>query len=80
MAKKWKKFRDEKFDRDKDEEGLIKCQDHTIGLPRCGIARPVMDLHHLVGRESDPTRCFDHSNLVWLTRECHNAAHNNHSN
>ena len=77
MAIKWRQFRNEKFDKDRDEEGLIKCQDFLVGLPRCYTARSTMDLHHLVGRESDPSRYFDHSNLVWLTRECHDAAHSN---
>ncbi len=79
MAIKWKKFRDEKFDRDKNEDGLVKCQDYLLGLPRCGIARISMDLHHLVGRQERPDLYFRDSNLVWLTRECHNAAHSNNS-
>lgn len=71
---KWKKFRNEKFDRDKNEEGLIKCQDTKVGLPHCGISRSEMDLHHLKGRDGD--LLTDERWLVWLTRECHDATHN----
>lgn len=76
-ATMWDEFRGKKFNRDKDEDGLVKCQDYKIGLPACGIARlsPDMDLHHIEGREAAPSLYFAESNLVWLTRDCHNAAH-----
>ena len=79
MQQKWQAYRNQTALNDQDEEGLIKCQDHKIGLPRCGIAREAskMDLHHIKGRNEAPDLYFDKSNLVWLTRDCHNAAHNN---
>lgn len=70
----WKSFRDETFDAEKDDEGLIKCQDWVLGLPRCGISRSDMDFHHIKGR--DGKLLLDRNNLVWLTRECHDTAHN----
>lgn len=72
----WKAFRDEKAAKERDEEGLLYCQDYKIGLERCHIGRPELDLHHIIGREAEPKLYFEHSNLVWLTRECHDAAHN----
>jgi hypothetical protein len=30
-SKAWQKFRNEKAARDRDEEGIIKCQDYNIG-------------------------------------------------
>lgn len=72
----WQYFRDKKFAKDKDEEGLIRCQDTKLGLPHCGISRDKMDLHHIKGREEAPDLYFADSNLVWLTRECHREAHN----
>lgn len=72
----WQKFRNEKASRDKDEEGIIKCQDFRINLPRCGVGLPDMDLHHIQGRDARPSLYFEESNLVWLTRSCHNDAHN----
>ncbi len=72
-SKKWKEFRDEQFEKDKDEEGLIRCQDFHIGLRACGISRSKMDLHHTEGR--DGKLLFDRSKMVWLIRECHYAAH-----
>ena len=79
MQQKWQAYPNQTALNDQDEEGLIKCQDHKIGLPRCGIAREPskMDLHHIKGRNEAPDLYFDKSNLVWLTRDCHNAAHNN---
>ena len=72
----WRKFRNEKASRDRDEEGIIKCQDYKIGLPRCGVGLPSMDLHHIQGRDARPDLYYEESNLVWLTRKCHNDAHN----
>lgn len=71
----WKEFRDAKFDRDKDEEGLIRCQGVRIGLPDCRTARDSagMDLHHIEGR--DGKLLTDESKMVWLIRECHEKAH-----
>lgn len=73
LAKVWKEFRDSTFEKEKDEEGLIKCQDWKIGLPRCGIALPNMDLHHIEGR--DGKLLTDRSKMVWLTRKCHRKIH-----
>lgn len=73
LSEKWEKFRNEEFEKDKDDEGLIKCQDYLIGLPRCGVARPDMDLHHTEGRQGKTL--VDKSKMVWLTRECHQKAH-----
>lgn len=70
----WQKFRDEQFQKDMDEEELIRCEDWKIGLKRCGIARNQMDLHHVEGR--DGKLLLDRSKMVWLTRECHEIAHN----
>lgn len=70
----WENFRDAKAERDRDEEGLLHCQDWQIGLPRCGIGRPSLDLHHIEGR--DGKLLLDESKMVWLTRECHGEAHN----
>jgi len=70
----WQKFRNDQFEKDKDEEGLIRCEDNRIGLPQCGISRSEMDLHHVEGR--DGNLLTDRSKMVWLTRECHNEAHN----
>ena len=71
----FKKLRKEKAERDKNEDGLILCEDWKIGIPKCGIARPPanMDLHHIKGR--DGKLLLDESNLLWLTREHHEAAH-----
>ena len=71
----WENFRAKKAVNERDEEGLLHCQDWRIGLPRCGIGRPELDLHHIIGREQAPSLYFHHPNLVWLTRDCHNAAH-----
>lgn len=73
LSKLWENFRNAEFENDKDEEGLIRCQDYKIGLPRCGIARDEMDLHHTEGR--DGKLLLDKSKMVWLTRECHQKAH-----
>lgn len=71
----WEKTRAEKAQSDVNEEGLIPCEDYKLGLPRCGIARQPedMDLHHSKGR--DGNLLTDKRWLVWLTRECHDAAH-----
>lgn len=72
----WKACRSEKIETDIDEEGLIRCEDYKLGLPRCGIARlpEEMDLHHSKGRDGD--LLTDKRWLVWLTRDCHSEAHN----
>lgn len=76
----WEVFRDKKLLRERNEEGLIECQDWKIGLPRCGVSVPSPDLHHIVGREEAPGLYFHHPNLVWLIREtCHAAAHSRNS-
>ena len=79
MAEKWQAYRNATAQNSLDEDGLIRCEDHKMGLPACGIAREPqnMDLHHIKGRNEAPDLYFDRSNLVWLTRECHDAAHNN---
>lgn len=76
-TKLWEVFSAKKAEKDRNEEGLIKCQDYKLGLPACNesLARP--DLHHLVGRDERPDLYFADENLIWLTRECHRAAHNN---
>lgn len=65
---------------EKDEDGLILCEDWKLGMPHCGVARlpENMDLHHSEGR--DGKLLTDKSKLVWLIRECHDAAHNSNSN
>lgn len=73
LAQEWTAFRNAEFEKDKDEEGLIRCQDTEIGLPHCGVSRVKMDLHHTEGREGK--LLFDKSKMVWLTRECHRKAH-----
>lgn len=69
----WKKFRNAKFDRDKDEEGLVRCQDVKAGLTHCGVSSIAMDLHHLKGRDGE--LLTDERHLVWLTRFCHDKTH-----
>lgn len=71
----WRAVRAEKVEQDKDEDGLLRCEDWKLGLPRCGIARlpEDMDLHHSEGRDGD--LLTDKSKLVWLTRECHETSH-----
>ena len=76
LSVKWDEFRALKLIRDCDEEGLIKCQDYKAGLPPCRIAIPNPDLHHLVGRETDPSLYFEESNLIWVVRACHQKLHN----
>ena len=76
-TKEWKEFRDLKAKRDRDEEGLLYCQDYKIGLPKCGYGLPSMDLHHIEGR--DGKLMFDESKMVWLRRACHDASHNKRS-
>lgn len=70
-AKAWKEFRDAKFERDKDEDGLIECQCYKITIRPCGRYTPSPDLHHIIGRDDAPHLYFEESNLLWLTRECH---------
>lgn len=79
MAEKWQKYRNERAEQDQNEEGLIRCQDHLLGLNPCGISRgpSAMDLHHVKGREEAPKLYFADSNNIWLTRECHDEAHDN---
>jgi len=72
-AKSWQDFRNEKFEREKNDEGLIRCQDIKLGFEHCHISRADMDLHHIEGR--DGKLLFDESKMVWLTRECHQKAH-----
>ncbi len=72
-AKSWQDFRNAKFEREKDDEGLIRCQDTKVGLEKCGVSRVDMDLHHINGR--DGKLLFDESKMVWLTSACHQAAH-----
>lgn len=74
---KYQDFRNLKAIKDRDEEGLLHCQDYLVDLPRCGIARLSLDLHHTEGRNGD--LLFDESKMVWLTRSCHERAHNNSS-
>lgn len=71
----WESFRAKKLIRDRDEEGTIVCQDYLIGLPRCNERSDNPDLHHVVGRDTNPSLYFDDKNLVWLVRDCHEAAH-----
>lgn len=72
---KWKKFRDEKFNQEKNNDGTITCQDYLIGLPRCSIASSSPDLHHIVGRSNRPDLYYADQNLVWLARLCHQKVH-----
>ena len=76
--KAWRSYREKRANSDLDEDELIKCQDHLIGLPACGIAREPssMHLHHVIGRDAAPKLYFEDSNNIWLTRECHDEAHN----
>lgn len=70
----WENFAEQEAVKDRDEEGLIKCEDYKIGLPRCGVAVPRPDLHHVLGR--DGNLLLDKKHLVWLVRPCHELAHN----
>lgn len=74
---KYEDFRNLKAVKDRDQNGLLHCQDYLLGLPRCGAAAPSMDLHHTEGRNGD--LLFDESKMVWLIRSCHEAAHNTSS-
>lgn len=74
VSLEWEKFRNAEFEKDADEEGLIRCQDTQIGLSHCGVSSINMDLHHTEGR--DGKLLFDKSKMVWLTRSCHERAHN----
>lgn len=71
----WRETRSEKVASDIDDDGLIHCEDWKLGLKRCGIARRprAMHLHHSKGR--DGNLLTDKRYLVWLTEDCHNAAH-----
>lgn len=77
-AKKWAETRNKFAQEALNENNLIACEDYKIGLPRCGYAREpkYMDLHHIKGRNERPDLYYDRSNLVFLTRECHERAHN----
>ena len=74
-TKTWQKVRANLANKKLDEDGLIRCEDFKINLPKCGIARPPgdMDCHHIAGRDGD--LLTDESNLLFLTRECHEKAH-----
>lgn len=80
LTQKWREFATAKAARDLDDDGLLRCQDYQLGLPRCGYARerPQMDLHHIIGRNERPDLYFTEDNLVWLTRACHEKAHEAH--
>lgn len=80
MATMWDTFRGKKLERDKDEDGLITCQDWKIGLQRCGQRSTSPDLHHVEGREARPDLYFSDGNLVWLVRSCHDEAHDRNTN
>lgn len=69
----YRDFRNLKLVKDRDDEGLITCQDTQIGLPACGVRSSSPDLHHSKGR--DGSLLFDERWLVWLTRDCHDRAH-----
>lgn len=69
----WRKFRNQQFQLDQNDERLIRCEDVKLGLPKCGISRLTMDLHHTKGR--DGKLLYDRSKMVWLTRECHEIVH-----
>jgi hypothetical protein len=71
----WKLFRDAKFNRDKNDEGLIRCQCSKIGLEDCRTSGSEMDLHHIKGRDEAPELYYDESNMVWLVRSCHEKVH-----
>ena len=74
-AKEWEKCRSEMVSVSLNEDGLIHCQDVKAGLPPCGVAKlpKQMDLHHLKSR--DGKLLTDKRYLVFLTRECHERAH-----
>jgi hypothetical protein len=71
MATLWDQFRAKKFSREKSADGTIECQDWKVGLPRCRVKSVSPDLAHIKGREARPDLYFSDSNLVWLTRACH---------
>lgn len=75
----WETFREKKAKLDRDDEGLIKCQDWMMGLPRCGVAIPSPHLHHIFNRDARPDLYFHNSNLVWLVEGCHDLAHDKYS-
>jgi hypothetical protein len=77
VSNAWKAFRDAEAVKDRDEEGILHCQDYLIGLPRCGVGLPELDLHNTQGRSGK--LLFDKSKMVWLTRDCHRKAHNDNS-
>lgn len=71
----WDAFAEQERRKARDAEGLIDCQDWTIGLPPCyrRVASP--DLHHTEGRDGE--LLLDRSKMVWLVRTpCHDYAHN----
>ena len=69
----WEEFRNAAFEAEKDDDGIIMCEDYKIGLPRCGIGLPSMDLHHILGRDGE--LLTDRTKMVWLTRDCHKLEH-----
>lgn len=75
MTTLWEEFRAKKLLRDQNGDGVIECQDWKLGLPPCGESSESPDLHHIEGREARPDLYFADSNLVWLLRGCHDAAH-----
>lgn len=75
LSIKWEDFRNLKFLKDRDEQGLILCQDVEAGMKPCYILTDKPDLHHLVGRAEDPSLYFEESNLIWVTRNCHQIIH-----
>lgn len=75
LANEWEAYRNQRLVRDRDSEGLIRCQDTVVGLPHCGYKAASPDLHHIVGRDTDPTLYFDDNNCIWLIRSCHDEAH-----
>lgn len=70
---RYEDFRKLKLIKDRDEEGLIACQDVNIGLDGCGARIPTPDLHHTQGRDGE--LLFDESKMVWLIRSCHQKVH-----
>ena len=69
----WRQFRNLKAERDRDEDGLLKCEDWKLRLPQCHLEAESLDLHHLEGR--DGSLLLDESKLIWLSRPCHQLAH-----
>nr|DAX72328.1 MAG TPA: NinG protein [Caudoviricetes sp.] len=71
----WRKFRNEKAARDRDEKGLLWCQCDKLGFEPCHRASESLDLHHIISRNARPDLYYTESNLVWLSRSCHMKAH-----